>query len=203
MQDFKKILALEIIIQHNCLMKKINSVCVYCGSRPGSRLVFKETAIELGAALAQNGVALVYGGGDSGIMGFISQATRQAGGNVLGIIPEFLLEREAADSNPYGRDDVIITQTMHERKKLLFEKADAFIALPGGIGTLEELTEITTWAQLNRHSKPIIIANIAGFWQPLIDLLRHMESSGFIHDLAGFSPLIAKNVPEIIKILRN
>lgn len=201
MQDFKKNLALEIIIQHNLTMKKINSVCVYCGSRPGSQLVFKEGAIELGTALAQNGLSLVYGGGDSGIMGFVSQATRQAGGSVLGIIPEFLLEREAAGSATYDRDDVIITQTMHERKKLLFEKADAFIALPGGIGTLEELTEITTWAQLGRHSKPIIIANIAGFWQPLIDLLRHMEASGFIHDLADFSPLIAENVPEIIKIL--
>lgn len=184
-------------------MKKINSVCVYCGSRPGIRPDFKAAAIELGTALGQNGFSLIYGGGDDGLMGFVSQATRQAGGSVLGIIPEFLIKREASRSDPQGRDDVIITETMHERKMLLFDKADAFIALPGGIGTLEELSEMTTWAQLNRHRKPIIIANIADFWRPLITLLAHMESDGFIHDLAGFSPLVANNVPQIIDILRS
>jgi uncharacterized protein (TIGR00730 family) len=142
-------------------MKKIKTVCVYCGSGPGTNPHFVEAAIALGKALAENGIRLVYGGGSIGLMGAIAKSVLDHGGTVTGIIPDFLTTRENALKRV---QEMIVTPDMHERKRLMFERSDAFVALPGGIGTLEELVEQLTWQQLGRHAKPVLLANIDGFW---------------------------------------
>lgn len=160
-------------------MESVKSICVYCGSSPGNRGAYCEAASVLGAALAASGIRLVYGGGSTGLMGELARATLKAGGEVTGIIPRFLVEREVMLRDV---DDLIITEDMHERKRLMFERADGFIALPGGIGTLEETVEMLTWLQLGQHLKPVIIGNIDGFWNPLSDLIDHMRDEGFIRN---------------------
>ncbi|MGE3228662.1 MAG: TIGR00730 family Rossman fold protein [Hyphomicrobium sp.] len=154
-----------------------DSICVYCGSGLGDNPAYAEAARTLGRALALNGIRLVYGGGGLGLMGEVAKATLEAGGKVTGIIPSFLVEREHM-----LRDvtDLLVTSDMHQRKKMMFERSDAFVALPGGIGTLEELVEQLTWAQLGQHAKPIVVANIAGFWTPFLGLLEHMRGQAFI-----------------------
>lgn len=151
--------------------------CVYCGSGPGRKPVYAEAAHTLGRAMAASGVGLVYGGGSLGLMGEVARATLSGGGRVTGIIPSFLVDRELMLKEA---DDLIVTADMHERKRLMFEKSDAFVALPGGVGTLEELVEQLTWAQLGRHNKPIVIANVDGFWTPFLNLLAHMKEDLFI-----------------------
>jgi hypothetical protein len=143
----------------------------------GTRPVYAEAARMLGRALADSGVGLVYGGGSLGLMGEVARATLDHGGRVIGIIPGFLSEREQMLQEA---DELIVTADMHERKRLMFERSDAFVALPGGIGTLEELVEQLTWAQLGRHTKPIVVANIDGFWDPFLALLAHMRTDAFI-----------------------
>lgn len=155
----------------------LRSICVYCGSGHGLNPSYKAAAATLGQALAENKISLVYGGGSLGLMGEVARATLQHGGQVTGIIPEFLMSKEQALERV---TELIVTTDMHERKRLMFEKSDAFVALPGGIGTLEELVEQLTWSQLGRHAKPIIVANIDGFWTPFLELLRHMKSDTFI-----------------------
>jgi uncharacterized protein (TIGR00730 family) len=155
----------------------MRSICVYCGSGHGLNPSYKAAAATLGRTLAENKIGLVYGGGSLGLMGEVAKATLDHGGQVTGIIPEFLMSKEKALEHV---TELIVTTDMHERKRLMFEKSDAFVALPGGIGTLEELVEQLTWAQLGRHSKPIIVANIDGFWTPFLDLLRHMKADTFI-----------------------
>jgi uncharacterized protein (TIGR00730 family) len=153
------------------------SVCVYCGSGHGTNPAYAAAARNLGRDLAGAGLGLVYGGGSLGLMGEVARATLDAGGHVTGIIPSFLTEREhmLKDVN-----DLIVTRDMHERKQLMFDHSSAFVALPGGIGTLEELVEQLTWSQLGRHTKPIIVADIAGFWSPFLNLLTHMRAETFI-----------------------
>lgn len=180
-------------------MSGINKVCVYCGSGPGTDPAFVASARALGKALAENGVGLVYGGGEVGIMGAVSDAVRAHGGQVTGIIPEFLMRREHANA---GEHSVIVTRDMHERKRLMFEHSDAFVALPGGVGTLEELVEQLTWVQLGRHRKPVLLANIKGFWNPLCALLDHMKALKFIRDDLDFSMLVADKVEDILPMLR-
>ncbi len=158
-------------------MSKIQNVCVYCGSGPGIDPVYASAAHTLGRLLAEAKVGLVYGGGSLGLMGITAKSTLEHGGYVTGIIPEFLIKREMMLEDV---QNLIVTENMHERKMAMFDKADAFVALPGGVGTLEELIEMSTWRQLGRHTKPIILANIAGFWDPLLDLLDHMRSQEFI-----------------------
>lgn len=153
------------------------NVCVYCGSGPGTNTAYVKAARALGAALAANGIGLVYGGGSLGLMGEVAEATLKHGGRVTGIIPGFLIEREAMMDDV---DELIVTENMHQRKQLMFDHSDAFVALPGGIGTLEELVEQLTWAQLGQHKKPIIVANIEGFWTPFLNLLSHMKADAFI-----------------------
>jgi uncharacterized protein (TIGR00730 family) len=149
-------------------MSKINAICVYCGSSPGADPAFVEAARGFGKILAKNEIRLVYGGGSIGLMGALASAVIYHGGAATGIIPEFLTAKE----RPLRlAQEQIITRDMHERKQTMFNRADAFVALPGGIGTLEELIEQMTWAQLGRHKKPILIANINGFWDPLLVLL--------------------------------
>jgi uncharacterized protein (TIGR00730 family) len=181
-------------------MSIIKAVCVYCGSGPGSNPKFVETARALGRILAENNIRLIYGGGSIGLMGAIAESVVDHGGQVTGIIPEFLKARELMFR---GAQEIIVTRDMHERKRLMFERADAFVALPGGIGTLEELVEQLTWAQLGHHKKPILIANIDGFWDPLCTLLDHMREMQFIRAGLTVAPLIANDVEAILPALRN
>jgi uncharacterized protein (TIGR00730 family) len=177
----------------------IGKICVYCGSGPGTDPAFVEAATALGTAMAKAGIGLVYGGGDMGMMGAVAEAVRRNGGAVTGIIPEFLLNKERAGFNG---DGLIVTRDMHERKRKMFEMADAFVAMPGGIGTLEEIVEQMTWAQLGRHKKPILLANIKGFWDPLSALLDHMKALAFIRDGMEFEMLVADKVDDIIPQLQ-
>ena len=158
-------------------LKPIKSICVYCGSGVGGKPVYAEAARMLGRSLAEAGIGLVYGGGSLGLMGEVARATLDAGARATGIIPAFLSEREQMLRDV---DELIVTEDMHQRKMLMFQKSDAFVALPGGIGTLEELVEQLTWSQLGQHHKPIIVANIDGFWSPFLRLLEHMRTDAFI-----------------------
>jgi len=178
---------------------KIRKICVYCGSGPGTDPAFVESARAFGAILAKNGIGLVFGGGSVGIMGTLSKSVLEHGGQVTGIIPEFLVVREHAMR---GADNLIVTRDMHERKRKMFEMADAFVALPGGIGTLEELVEQITWVQLGRHRKPILLANIKGFWDPLCALIDHMEKLEFIRGDLNFDLLVANKVTDILPMLQ-
>lgn len=173
-------------------------ICVYCGSGPGTDPAFVAAATTLGTAMAKAGIGLVYGGGDMGMMGAVAEAVRGHGGTVTGIIPEFLLNKERAGFNG---DGLIVTRDMHERKRKMFEMADAFVALPGGVGTLEEIVEQMTWAQLGRHKKPILLANIKGFWDPLSALLDHMKALAFIRAGMDVNLMVANDVDNIIPML--
>lgn len=160
-------------------MKK--SICVYCGASTGNDPKFMNWGRELGQYIAKEGWRLVYGAGTRGVMGAVSAGALEADGEVLGIIPDFLIKREALEEELKVLTELRVTQNMHERKWAMFEESDVFVALPGGIGTLEELVEIMTWAQLGRHEKPIIVANFDGYWEPFLSLLQKMRESGFIH----------------------
>ncbi|MDX8501460.1 TIGR00730 family Rossman fold protein [Mesorhizobium sp. VK4C] len=178
-------------------MNTIRSVCVYCGSSPGRDEAYIKAGHLLGRSLAKSGLRLVYGGGTKGIMGAVAEGALKAGGKVTGIIPRFLINREATESALDKLDELLITDNMHERKHRMFEKSDAFVALPGGIGTVEEIVEIMTWAQLGHHRKPIVFANIKGFWDPMLVLIEHMSDEGFIHTAHRVKPLVV-NDPEAI-----
>ncbi|NEW85812.1 MULTISPECIES: TIGR00730 family Rossman fold protein [Rhodopseudomonas] len=180
-------------------MSEIKTVCVYCGSGPGSNPRFLEAATAFGKELADHGVGLVYGGGAIGLMGAVATSVLDHGGSVTGIIPGFLSAKEIALDRV---SELIVTEDMHERKRLMFERSDAFVALPGGIGTLEELVEQMTWQQLGRHTKPILIADIDGFWQPLLELLAHMRATAFIRPSLSVEILKANEVAEILPMLR-
>jgi len=180
-------------------MSKIRTVCVYCGSGPGTNPRFVEGAKAFGKVLAENGIRLVYGGGSIGLMGAIATSVLDHGGTVTGIIPDFLTIRENALKRV---QELIVTPDMHERKRLMFEHSDAFVALPGGIGTLEELVEQLTWQQLGRHSKPVLLANIEGFWEPLLVLLAHMRATQFIRATLAVDILKAERVEDILPRLK-
>jgi uncharacterized protein (TIGR00730 family) len=182
-------------------MSSIRSICVYCGSSPGRDPSHIEAARRLGAAMGEAGIRLVYGGGTKGIMGAVSDAVLAAGGEVTGIIPRFLIDMEATEKELKRLDELVVTADMHERKHKMFERSDAFVALPGGIGTLEEIVEIMTWGQLGRHAKPIAFANINGFWNPLSKLLDHMRSEGFIHTAHQVRPLVVDRAEDIVPSL--
>ena len=179
---------------------KIRKICVYCGSGPGIDPAFVESARAFGTLLAKNGIGLVFGGGSVGMMGTIAKSVREHGGEVTGIIPEFLVAREHAMR---GADNLIVTRDMHERKRKMFEMADAFVAMPGGVGTLEEVVEQMTWVQLGRHRKPILLANIKHFWDPLCALIDHMKALEFIRGDLNFDLLVADKVEEILPMLKN
>jgi uncharacterized protein (TIGR00730 family) len=181
-------------------MSKIKAICVYCGSSPGTDPAFVETARALGKILAENHVRLVYGGGSIGLMGALARAVVENGGEATGIIPEFLTAKE----RPLRlAQEQIVTRDMHERKRTMFDRADAFVALPGGLGTLEELVEQMTWAQLGRHKKPILIANINGFWNPLVALIDHMRKLGLVPVPAhGVELLVADRIEDVLPTLR-
>src|SRR5258708_22754942 len=176
-------------------MSKIKTICVYCGSGPGSNHRFIEAAIALGKVLAENRIRLVYGGGSIGLMGALATSVLDHGGTVTGIIPDFLTSRENALTRV---QELIVTPGMPERKRLMFERSAAFVSLPGGVGTLEELVEQLTWAQLGRHKKPILILNVARFWDPLCVLLDQMEKLAFIRPGLSVNYLVTDRVEEIL-----
>jgi uncharacterized protein (TIGR00730 family) len=180
-------------------MNKIKTVCVYCGSGPGTNPRFVEAAVALGKIFAENNIRLVYGGGSVGLMGSIAKSVLDHGGAVTGIIPDFLRARENALTKV---QEMIVTPDMHERKRLMFERSDAFVALPGGVGTLEELVEMLTWQQLGRHAKPILLANVDGFWEPLMALLAHMRTAQFIRPNLEVDILMTERVEDILPRLR-
>jgi uncharacterized protein (TIGR00730 family) len=175
------------------------SVCVYCGSGLGLNPAYREAARTLGKSLAEHKIGLVYGGGSLGLMGEVARATLEHGGHVTGIIPSFLVEKEAMLRDV---DEMVVTENMHQRKQLMFDRSSAFVALPGGIGTLEELVEQLTWVQLGRHAKPVVVANIDGFWTPFLKLLTHMKADTFIRPGLDVSFTVvddaAKIVPAIV-----
>ena len=170
-------------------------ICVYCGSSPGANPRHREAARLLGETMAGEKVGLVYGGGELGLMGEVARAVLAGGGTVTGIIPGFLQQRERVLGEA---QELIVVPDMHTRKRLMFERADAFVALPGGIGTLEELVEQLTWAQLGQHTKPIVIVDIAGFWRPLLALLEHMRAEGFIRESDRMSLIVVDRVEDVL-----
>lgn len=163
---------------------KTVSVCVYCGSRPGKHPIYQQHAEQLGALLAQQSWRLVYGAGDVGLMGSVARSAQSAGADTFGVIPTHLMKWEV------GKTDLtrfIVTENMHERKKVMFMNSDAIVVLPGGAGSLDELFEVLTWKQLKLHDKPILLLNSNGYWQPLLDLLNHVVDQGFADpSLLGF-----------------
>ena len=181
-------------------MSKIKRICVYCGSGLGNSPAYTAAARQFGEILAHNGIRLIYGCGSTGLMGTIARAVHDNGGEVTGIIPEFLRAQERLFREA---DEVIVTADMHERKWLMFEHADAFVALPGGIGTVEELVEQLTWAQLGRHKKPILLANINGYWDPLLSLIAHMRTQEFLPAAPRVDCLVAHRVEDILPKLRD
>jgi uncharacterized protein (TIGR00730 family) len=184
---------------HMLKMTKIKTVCVYCGSGPGTNPRFTDCARALGKIFAEHGIRLVYGGGSLGMMGAIATSVLDHGGVVTGIIPDFLTLRENALTRV---QEMIVTPDLHERKRLMFEHSDAFVALPGGIGTLEELVEQLTWKQLGRHAKPVLLANIDGFWEPLLSLIAHMCATQFIRSGLTVDILQAERVEDVLPRLR-
>lgn len=153
------------------------SVCLFCGSRTGGDPAFADQARRLGARLAAGGHRLVYGAGDRGLMGEAARAMQKAGGRILGVIPQHLVDWETGKSDI---DEYVVVETMHQRKKLMFDRSDAVVALPGGPGTLDELIEVLTWRQLRLHAKPVLVVNPKGYWSPLVALLEHQVAHGFV-----------------------
>ena len=166
-----------ILCLKNTMTKKFLSVCVFCGSSSGNNPIYADAAKALGRALVKQNLSLVYGGGHVGLMGIVADAVLNAGGEVTGVIPKALMDTEVGHER---LTRLLVVKDMHERKALMAEHADGFIAMPGGIGTLEELFETLTWAQLGFHEKPIGLLNVAGFYDPLIEFLRHQTSQGFL-----------------------
>jgi uncharacterized protein (TIGR00730 family) len=176
-----------------------SSLCVFCGSRFGTEPAARDTALRLGQLLARQGITLVYGGGGVGLMGVLANAALKAGAKVVGIIPQFLLRREAGHP---ALTETVVVQSMHERKLQMFERSDAFVILPGGIGTLEEFFEVLSWRTLGLHTKPIVIVDQDGYWRPLADLLNgvvdggfadrtHLDHVAFVRDIEELLPAIA------------
>jgi len=179
--------------------KKIEAVCAYCGSGAGQNPAFAEAARALGQSIAAADIRLVYGGGDLGLMGLVARAVLDHGGYVTGIMPDFLhgRERMLVDAHEF-----IVVDTMHERKHLMFERSDAFVALPGGIGTLEEFVEQLTWSQLGRHKKPIVLVNIHGFWDPLLELFDKMTEHDFIRSGFELNMSVAESARDVIPAIQ-
>lgn len=179
------------------------SVCVFCGSRPGHDPAMVRTAQETGAMLARRGWRLVFGAGDVGLMGETARAAQAAGGRTFGVIPTHLMHGESANTS---LDALVVTETMHERKKVMFANSHAIAVLPGGAGTLDEFFEVLTWAQIGLHRKPVILLDQGGFWQPLVALIEHVIAQGFapdfirdlmvvVPDVAGLEAALAAHLP--------
>ncbi|MCL3837787.1 TIGR00730 family Rossman fold protein [Aeromicrobium duanguangcaii] len=178
--------------------RSVRAVCLFCGARDGARPEYVRAAQEFGAALARAGVNLVFGGGTIGIMGAASRAAKDAGGRAIGVIPKSLLEREGGRP---GEPDLHVVDTMHERKALMHELSDAFVVLPGGLGTYEEFFEILTWRQLGIHDKPIVVVDVEGYYGPLRDIVAHGVTEGFVSDTDHDLCVIVDTVDEALAVL--
>lgn len=176
-------------------MSPPRKLCVYCGSGTGRNPAYMGAARVLGKAMAEAEIGLVYGGGSLGLMGEVARSVMEHGGHVTGIIPEFLANRERMLTEV---NELIVTTDMHQRKMTMFARASGFVALPGGLGTLEELSEISTWAQLGQHRKPIILCNTEGYWDPLVTLLDHMRAEKFIRAELEFNLDVVKTAGEVV-----
>jgi uncharacterized protein (TIGR00730 family) len=176
----------------------IRSVCVFCGSAPGARPSYSQAATQLGTALAKAGLTLVYGGGKLGLMGIVADAVLKAGGRVVGVIPRMLIERECAHPNLTTQH---VVTTMHERKTLMADMSDAFVGLPGGMGTFDELVEIITWAQLGLHAKPVVLANVDDYFAPLYAMLDHAVSEKFVTAESRARWRNADSIESVMRIL--
>src|SRR3984893_2329400 len=176
----------------------VRIICVYCGSVQGADPVYEAAARQLGQTMAKAGIGLVYGGGANGLMGGTRGTVLANGGHVTGIIPDFLVGREGLLP---GLQECLVAGSLHERKRLMLERAGVFVALPGGIGTLEELAEQLTWVQLERHTKPVVIADIAGFWQPLLRLFAHMRERRFIQSSLEVRYLVAEKIEDVVPMI--
>ena len=177
------------------MTSRLQNICVYCGSGAGKNPAFVEAARSLGRSLAAARIGLVYGGGSLGLMGEIAGSVLDHGGHVTGIIPGFLSKREQM---LIEAQELIVVDNMHERKQLMFAKSDAFVALPGGLGTLEEFVEQLTWSQLGRHARPIVLVNIEGFWNPLLVQFDSMQTEGFIRPGLDLNMLVVDRVEDVI-----
>lgn len=176
----------------------IISVCVYCGARSGRDPEFLKAAQAVGRAIAERGWRLVYGAGDIGIMGEVARAAQSGGADTLGVIPQHLVDAEVAKRD---LSQLIVTETMHERKKVMFMNADAVAVLPGGAGSLDEFFEVLTWAQLGLHNKPVTLLNISGYWDPLIALIDHVIAAGFASDSLRDHFGVASTIDTLIESL--
>lgn len=183
----------------SCTMSKNKNICVYCGSGKGANGAYADAASFLGRDMARQGIGLVYGGASIGLMGEVARGVRDNGGHVTGVIPRFLTKHEVVYSDA---QEMVFTETMQERKHIMAERSSAFVALPGGIGTLEELVEMMTLAQLARHQKPIIIVNIDDFWDPLINLFDHMREEAFIRSEIPLQFTVAHTVEDVVPMIR-
>jgi len=178
--------------------RRVETVCVYCGSGAGENRAFAEAARALGQALASADTRLVYGGGDLGLMGIVARSVLKHGGHVTGIMPGFLHGRERMLVDVH---ELVVVDSMHERKHLMFERSDAFVALPGGIGTLEEFVEQLTWSQLGRHRKPIVLVNVHGFWDPLLELFDKMIGHNFIRSGFELKMSVADSAHDVLPVI--
>ena len=175
-------------------------IALYCGSRTGNKPIYRDTAIELAQHIATQGFGIVYGGASIGLMGQVADTVLEHGGEVVGVIPEFMLDYEIAHSQ---LTELHIVKSMHERKALMAERASAFIALPGGLGTFEEILEIATWGQLNQHQKPMIIYNVNRFYDALIAQLDHAVEEGFLPPQHRAKLIICENPEQISSVIKN
>ena len=180
-------------------MSKSRTICVYCGSAVGARAEYRAVAVELGTAMAEADIRLVYGGAHVGLMGVIADAVLAAGGEVIGIIPQQLADREVAHR---GLTELHVVCSMHERKHMMAELADAFVAMPGGYGTLDELCEVLGWAQLAIHEKPIILLDTADYWQPLFAILDRAVEEGFLQSQHRKHAMRAAGVADVFRLLQ-
>ncbi|MEY4565713.1 MAG: hypothetical protein RLY14_683 [Planctomycetota bacterium] len=178
----------------------MKSVCVFCGSSSGSKAIYREVAAAMGQAIAKRGMRLIYGAGNIGLMGIVADAAIKAGGEVIGVIPQFLVDKEVAH---FGLTEMIIVNSMHERKARMADLADAFVALPGGFGTFEELCEVLTWSQLGLHNKPCGILNVANYYDPLLALFDHAVTERFLRSEYRSLVVSATDVEDMLKELES
>lgn len=181
-------------------LNPLNSICLFCGASPGANPIYREAARQFGTILAETHIRLIYGGGSVGLMGVAADACLAAGGEVVGVIPRLLMEKEVGHK---GLTTLHVVETMHERKALMTDLSDGFIALPGGYGTLDELFESLTWLQLAYHTKPIGLYNVSGFYDKLISFLDHMRDEKFLRDLHRDSIQVDADLPTLIEKLRH
>ena len=180
-------------------MIPLNSVCVYCGSSSRVNSLYKDAARHLGTLLGEAGIELVYGGGRVGLMGIVADAALAAGGRVVGIIPGHL---QALEVDHAGLTELVVVDSMHERKRMMVDRSDAFVVLPGGLGTLDEAFEVVTWKQLRLHDKPVVIADIGGFWAPLRALFDHITAEGFVSGGADRLYTVVETIDQVLAAVR-